>query len=229
MVTDLSLDISNQIYAKRLVRSDNEFCMICMYPTKICLFKKKFFPFNKRIYADWFYICEDHLMNEELLEPQNTTEVKELENEIDDLNRKLKTKNEEIDTEKQTWMDSAFSSTTEYISNKLTFSDSKKHGKEEKEEPEKDPKTADEIKVEPKTKKQEVADLLDNISARKDQLKVVTKQIQYFKLTNPTYRTRLETMARSLQPKKIPIVTETESSLDPATLPFPSAPTHNPL
>lgn len=201
--------------------------MICTFPTKICLYKKKFINCNKRVYADWFFICEDHLLNEELLEPQNTTEVKELSDEIDDLNQKLKAKNEEIDNEKQTWMDSALSSTTKYISNKLTFSDSKKEVKEENEE--EDAKTSGDLKVEPKTKKQEVAELLDNLSARKDQLKVVTKQIQFFKLTNPTYRTRQETMLRSLQPKKSPSVTKKESSFEPATLSFPSVPTHNPL
>ncbi|OBA25293.1 hypothetical protein HANVADRAFT_76968 [Hanseniaspora valbyensis NRRL Y-1626] len=229
MSTDLSLDISNQIYVKRLVKSENEFCMICSYPTKTCLYKKNFLQMNKKTYADWFYICEDHLLNEELLEPKNTKEIKELSDEIEKLNQQIKIKNQEIASEKQTWIDSAMSSTTSYISSKISFTGKKKE-EEEKKEKDDDSEENSDIKVDKKTKKQEVTELLDNLAARKEQLVFLRKSIKYFNLTNPTYITRKEAMARSLsKANKKPTTEKTNTKSTSPILNFPSAPTHNPL
>ena len=229
MSTDLSLDISNQIYVKRLVKSENEFCMICSYPTKICLYKKNFLQINKKTYADWFYICEDHLFSEDLLEPKNTKEIKELSDEIEKLNQQIKTKNHEIASEKQTWIDSAMTSTTSYISSKIPFTGKKKEEEETKEK-DVDSEGKSDIKVEKKTKKQEVTELLDNLAARKEQLVFLRKSIKYFNLTNPTYITRKEAMAKSLsQVNKKPTLEKTNTKSASPILNFPSAPTHNPL
>ncbi|XBW37553.1 hypothetical protein QEN19_003134 [Hanseniaspora menglaensis] len=227
MSIDISLDIDNQVYLKRLVKSEQQFCIICMHPTKICLYKKNFIKFKQRTYADWFYLCEDHLFNADLLIPQKSKEVNELEKEIENLNKQLKTKNQEVIDGKTTWIDSAMTQTTSYISSKLPFTRSKKE--DEELEKESNENIKEDFKLEKKTKKQELVEILDDLTGRKDQLSLLTSQTKYFCLTNPTYYTRKENLIKSLDSKFEPRVVDKGVSSKVVELAFPSAPTHNPM
>ncbi|CAI8496763.1 unnamed protein product [Hanseniaspora opuntiae] len=176
-------NINNKIYEKKIVKAGtkNNYCLVCMEATNICLYKKNFyhFPLNNKTYSDWFYVCESHLKNADFLEPCQRS----------------------------------------YISNKLPFSGTS----EVKEEAKPDDK---DIVLEKKTDKQEIEDLLDNITGREQQIKKLEESVKFYKLSDFTYMNRKETLASSLPQKlaKKPVETPEQSSV--SALKFPTVPNH---
>ncbi|CAI8496617.1 unnamed protein product [Hanseniaspora opuntiae] len=221
-------DINNKIYEKKIVKAGtkNNYCLVCMEATNICLYKKNFYHFllNNKTYSDWFYVCESHLKNADFLEPCQSQEIIDLKKELTNLQRKIKDLRSKIDSEKESnkapaWLNKALSSTGSYISNKLPFSGTS----EVKEEAKPDDK---DIVLEKKTDKQEIEDLLDNITGREQQIKKLEESVKFYKLSDFTYMNRKETLASSLQQKlaKKPVETPEQSSV--SALKFPTVPNH---
>lgn len=147
-----------------------------------------------------------------------------LEKGTDKFTRKIKDLRSKIDSEKESnkapaWLNKALSSTGSYISNKLPFSGTSEVKEEEK------PEDKD-IVLEKKTDKQEIEDLLDNITGREQQIKKLEESVKFYKLSEFTYMNRKDTLVRSLQQKlaKKPVETPKQSSV--SALKFPTVPNH---
>lgn len=221
-------DINNQIYEKKTVKAGtkNNHCLVCMEATNICLFKKNFYHFalNNKTYSDWFYVCESHLKNADFLEPCQTQEILDLKKELTSLQGKIKVLRSKIDSEKESnkapeWLNKALSSTGSYISNKLPFSGNS----EVKEEAKPDDK---DIVLEQKTDKQEIEDLLDNITGREQQINKLEESVKFYKLSEFTYINRKDTLASSLQQKLTKKPVEIVKQSPVSALKFPTVPNH---
>ena len=98
-------NINNKIYEKKIVKAGtkNNYCLVCMEATNICLYKKNFyhFPLNNKTYSDWFYVCESHLKNADFLEPCQSQEILDLKKELTNLQGKIKDLRRKIDSEKE--------------------------------------------------------------------------------------------------------------------------------
>ena len=222
--------LDNQIYEKKTVKegSKNNFCLVCMESTNICLYKKNFynFEFNKKTYADWFYVCEWHLKHADFLEACESKEIKDLRQELKNTNEKIKTIKKKIDEEKgqiktPEWLNNAMSSTGSYITGKLPFSGSKTEEDGNKQ-------NDTEMIIEKKTNKQEIEDLLDNITGKEQQIKKFEESTKFYKLSDFTYMNRKDSLASSLKAKfikKQPVI-QTKKVAVTNRLSFPSAPTH---
>ncbi|KAL6936058.1 hypothetical protein ACO0OL_002249 [Hanseniaspora opuntiae] len=211
-------NINNKIYEKKIVKAGtkNNYCLVCMEATNICLYKKNFyhFPLNNKTYSDWFYVCESHLKNADFLEPCQSQEILDLKKELTNLQGKIKDLRRKLIVKKN-----QTNSTGSYISNKLPFSGTS----EVKEEAKPDDK---DIVLEKKTDKQEIEDLLDNITGREQQIKKLEESVKFYKLSDFMYMNRKDTLASSLQQKlaKKPVETPQQSSV--SALKFPTVPNH---
>ncbi|SGZ39899.1 uncharacterized protein HGUI_02099 [Hanseniaspora guilliermondii] len=220
-------DINSQIYEKKIVKSGsmNNYCLVCMEATKICLYKKIFYhcDFNNKTYSDWFYVCESHLKSADFLESCQSQEILDLKKELKSLQENIKDIRKKIDNEKElnkgpVWLNKALSSTGSYISNKLPFSGSSEMNEDEKADKD--------LILEKKTDKQEIEDLLDNITGREQQIKKLEGSIKFYKLSEFTYMNRKDTLATSLKQKfiKKPEIPSKQSTV--TALKFPTVPNH---
>lgn len=221
-------DINNSIYEKKTVKAGtkNNYCLVCMESTNICLYKKNFYclAINKKTYSDWFYVCESHLKNAEFLEPCQTQEILDLKEELTNLQKKITDLRKKIDSEKELnkrpeWLNKALNTTGSYISNKLPFSGSSE-AKEQTKLVDKD------MVLEKKTDNQEIEDLLDNITGREQQIKKLEENARFYKLSELTYMNRKDTLARSLQQKLTTKPVETRKQSSGSALIFPTVPNH---
>lgn len=226
--------LESRYYEKKIVKegTKNNLCLICMDSTNICLYKKNFyhFAYNKKTYADWFYLCQYHLNSADFLESSKIEEIGLLKAEISKLNAEIKKLQSQINQEKgkaiaPEWLSNAISSTGSYLKGKIT------DPVVEKEEDTK-PKE-DEMKVVKKTDKEKMEDLLDNITGKEQQIKRLEETTKYYKLSELTYINRKDALESSLKQKFIkpkavdlPKATTTTST-STGGLKFPSAPTHD--
>ncbi|KAI5957138.1 hypothetical protein KGF54_000066 [Candida jiufengensis] len=190
-------------YKLRLVsQSDSKSCLICYKPTNVVLITEN--------NADFFFICNSHLLDESFAKPIESKEYNDLKNEVDNLEKQLTEVNKKIEeTKPYLWGINYWSK------------DKKKNDKDDKEKENKENKESKEDKSKANSHesyKSKATEIEKNLSTKKEELQ--NHKFKHYNLNSTTYKNRLMLNQKKKYNKERSEKIQTDGF-------FPSAPTHN--